>query len=138
MQSLSFKTKILLLVIIPLILVSLALTLLSIYQARELGNKNVDSFSEMIFTLRRGELKNYTELAITAVKHLYENSDPNDLNTQEKAKEIYSAILSLAKTVISLYTITMALMLLTLKSHSLKVKTYGVYKTLMVLILFVR
>ncbi|MGH1441071.1 MAG: cache domain-containing protein [Cellvibrionaceae bacterium] len=89
MQSLTFKTKILLLVIIPLILVSLALTILSIYQARELGNKNVQSFSEMIFNLRRGELKNYTELAITAVKHLYEDAEPNDLVIQEEAKEIF-------------------------------------------------
>jgi len=89
MQSLSFKTKILLLVIIPLILVSLALTSLSIYQATELGDKNVKSFSEMIFNLRRGELKNYTELATTAVKHLYENADPNDIGTQEKAKDIF-------------------------------------------------
>ncbi len=89
MQSLTFKTKILLLVIVPLILVSIALTLLSIYQAKELGSKNVTSFSEMIFNLRRGELKNYTELAITSVKHIYENASPNDVEAQERAKEIF-------------------------------------------------
>ncbi|MGH1487142.1 MAG: cache domain-containing protein [Cellvibrionaceae bacterium] len=73
MASLTFKTKILLLVIIPLILVSLALTLLSVHQAQKLGDQNVDSFSKMIFELRRGELKNYTEIALSAAQHVYEN-----------------------------------------------------------------
>jgi two-component system NarL family sensor kinase len=88
MKSLSFKTKILLLVIIPLVLVSVALTLLSINQAKKLGGKNVDSFTKMIFELRRGELKNYTELAITSVKHAYQNAGVNNVDAQEEAKKI--------------------------------------------------
>jgi two-component system NarL family sensor kinase len=88
MKYLSFKTKILLLVVAPLIIVSVALTALSINQASKLGSKNVDSFSNMIYEFRRGELKNYTELAITAVKHIYANRDPSDIYAQEEAKEI--------------------------------------------------
>ncbi|MEO0443557.1 MAG: cache domain-containing protein [Pseudomonadota bacterium] len=89
MKSLTFKTKILLLVIVPLVMVSLILTLLSIYQAQKLGSKNVESFSEMIFDLRRGELKNYTELALSAVKHVYQGVAPNDIQAQESAKDIF-------------------------------------------------
>ncbi len=89
MTSLSFKTKILLLVIVPLILVSVALTSLSIYQAEKLGGRNIESFSNMIFDLRRGELKNYTELALSAVKHIYDYSGLNDTEAQEAAKEIF-------------------------------------------------
>jgi two-component system, NarL family, sensor kinase len=88
MKFLSFKTKILLLVVVPLVFVSVALTLLSINQANKLGSKNVDSFSNMIFDLRRGELKNYTELAITAVKHVYFDQGLNDVDAQEEAKKI--------------------------------------------------
>ena len=87
-MNLTFKTKILLLVIVPLILVSLALTLLTISQAKKLGRQNVASFSEMIFDLRRGELKNYTELALTSVKHIYDGAKEGDTNAQEAAKDI--------------------------------------------------
>ncbi|MGH1486298.1 MAG: cache domain-containing protein [Cellvibrionaceae bacterium] len=88
MKTLTFKTKILLLVIIPLILVSIALTLLSVFQAQKLGDQNVESFSEMIFELRRGELKNYTEMALSSVKHIYGENAAGDPAAQEAAKKI--------------------------------------------------
>jgi len=88
MKSLNFKHKILILVIVPLILVSAVLTALAIFQAKALGKKNVESFSEKIYDLRRGELENYTSLAKTAIKHIYENAAANDEQAQEQAKKI--------------------------------------------------
>jgi hypothetical protein len=38
------------------------------YQAKELGNRNFEKLSEMIFYLSRKELKNYTSLATTVIK----------------------------------------------------------------------
>ncbi|MFT5422113.1 MAG: two-component system NarL family sensor kinase [Candidatus Endobugula sp.] len=87
-MRMKFKTKILLLVMVPLILVSMALTALSIYQAKKLGSNNVASFTEMIYNLRRNELKNYTELALTSVKHIYNSADEIDPKKQEEAKKI--------------------------------------------------
>lgn len=87
-MNLTFKTKILLLVVVPLILVSVTLTLLTISQATKLGKQNVESFSEMIFDLRRGELKNYTELALTSIKHIHDNAGENVAESQEAAKDI--------------------------------------------------
>jgi two-component system NarL family sensor kinase len=87
-KNIYFKSKIILLVVVPLTLVSVALTLLSINQASKLGRENADSFSNMIFDLRRGELKNYTELAITAVQHIYQNTDLDNVYAQEEAKKI--------------------------------------------------
>jgi two-component system NarL family sensor kinase len=89
MKSLSFKTKILLLVIIPLVVVSLLLTMLTVYQAKELGSRNVEKFSDMIFDLRRKELKNYTSLATSAIKHVYNKSNLDILKSQAEAKEIF-------------------------------------------------
>lgn len=83
-----FKTKILLLVLVPLILTSIALTALSVYQAKKLGSQNVDSFTDMIYKLRRNELKNYTNLALTSIKHIYKNTDVVDPEAQESAKDI--------------------------------------------------
>jgi two-component system NarL family sensor kinase len=88
MRNLNFKTKILLLTLAPLVVVSILTITLAVYQAKELGNKNISSFSDKIFELRRAELKNYTEIAVTAVKHLTEKGDIEDNDTQEEVKEI--------------------------------------------------
>lgn len=88
MKTLSFKAKILLLVLIPLVLVSVALTILAIYQADVLGKSNVTTFSEKIYELRRNELKNYTEMARSSVKHIYEGPNKDSAASQEQAKTI--------------------------------------------------
>lgn len=88
MKTLSFKAKILLLVLIPLILVSTALTVLAIYQATELGERNLTAFSDKIYDLRRNELKNYTEMALTSVEHIYNSENKDDPKVQEAAKTI--------------------------------------------------
>jgi two-component system NarL family sensor kinase len=88
MKNLNFKTKILLLVLTPLILVSIALTILAIYQANALGEQNIQSFSQKIYDLRRNELKNYTEMALSSVKHIYNSKDKNSPQAQEQAKNI--------------------------------------------------
>ncbi len=89
MKNLSFKAKILLLVLIPLVLVSTALTALAIFQAKELGDNNLKTFAEKIYDLRRNELKNYTEMALTSVKHIYNNeTEKRSPEAQESAKTI--------------------------------------------------
>ena len=88
MKSLNLKTKILLLVLIPLVLVSIALTMLAIYQADVLGKKNLTTFSDKIYELRRNELKNYTEMARSSVEHIYNNSNKDSFEAKEQAKTI--------------------------------------------------
>ena len=88
MKTLSFKAKILSLVLAPLIFVSSALTLLAIYQATELGERNLTTFAKQIYNLRRNELKNYTEMALTSVEHIYNSKYKDDPTAQETAKTI--------------------------------------------------
>lgn len=88
MRNLNFKTKILLLTLAPLVIVSILTVTLAVYQATEIGNKNINSFSNTIFELRREELKNYTDIAVSAVKHLTEKGDIENENTQEEVKDI--------------------------------------------------
>jgi two-component system, NarL family, sensor kinase len=71
-----------------LVSVSISLTALSIYQAKKLGSQNVSNFSEMIYNLRRNELKNSTELALTAVQHIDTKADSEKVQNQENAKTI--------------------------------------------------
>lgn len=89
MKNLNFRTKILILVVTPLIIISILLTLLSINQANKLGEKNISTFSDTIFNLRREELKNYTELATSTVEHVRKNQNLTLYESQELAKDIY-------------------------------------------------
>ncbi|MGH1487547.1 MAG: cache domain-containing protein [Cellvibrionaceae bacterium] len=88
MGQLSFKSKILLLTLLPLIVVSVLIISLAAYQAKQLGDKNVSNFSEKIYELRKIELKNYTNIAKTAVKHLDKVDNKDSLLLQEEIKEI--------------------------------------------------
>lgn len=89
MVQLSFKSKILMLELIPLVLVSIAVTMLAIYQATQLGQSNLKLFKEKIYDSRRAELKNYVELALTSVDHLYQGGARFDPKSQEMAKTIF-------------------------------------------------
>lgn len=88
MKTLSFKAKILLLVLVPLVLLSIALTALAIFQVNDLGERNLQVFSEKIYSLRKGELKNYTEMALSSVEHIYASEHRDTEEAQEAAKTI--------------------------------------------------
>jgi two-component system NarL family sensor kinase len=88
MKKLNFKTKILFLTIIPLIIVSILTISLAVYQAKDIGNKNINSFSNKIFELRRSELKNYTDLAVSALRHITRKENMSNEAAQEEVKEI--------------------------------------------------
>ncbi len=88
MKPLNFKTKILLLTLAPIIIVSSLTIIIALYQAQELGSKNIERFSDKIFELRRSELKNYTNIAVTTLKHITENKDMKYKKAQEEVKKI--------------------------------------------------
>lgn len=88
MKNISIKTKILLLTIIPLIIVSIVIIYIAVDQAKALGDKNIDSFSTKIFDLRRIELENYTNIAVSAVEHITKNNPKADIQAQEEVKDI--------------------------------------------------
>lgn len=89
MKKLSFKVKILFLALVPLILLGVLTTLLGLYQTSQLGSRNLDSFAEKIYELRRDELKNYTEIAHSAIDSFVNKGDPDSAN---KAKEALRTI----------------------------------------------
>ncbi len=88
MRNINIKTKILLLTIIPLIIVSIVIIYIAVLQAKSLGDKNIEGFSNKIFELRRIELKNYTDIAVSAIKHISLDNSISDLEAQEKVKQI--------------------------------------------------
>lgn len=106
MKSTTFKTKILLLAMLPLVTISIVLTVLAIYQTnklgqyaieqtQQLGNDSVSNFKDKIYDLRRKELKNYTELAMSSIRDIYSPeyaSSDEELDAQARAKDIINAL----------------------------------------------
>ncbi len=88
MSPLSFKFKILLLTTIPLMVVSVLIISITVYQARQLGDRNIESFKKKIYDLRKIELKNYTNIAKTAITHFDIQRNRGVENVEEQAKQI--------------------------------------------------
>ena len=69
----SYKTKIALLTLIPLMMAIIVTSLSTVKQTNELANIQAKSFEQELITLKEKELKNYLELAFTAIDHVYQN-----------------------------------------------------------------
>ncbi|MFY0677372.1 MAG: cache domain-containing protein [Neptuniibacter sp.] len=90
--SASLKTKVLLLSIVPLILVTVAITLISLNQARSLSEQEISTFEENLLRSKRQELEHYVEMASNAIEHVVRKSSPGDVEAETEVKRILSEL----------------------------------------------
>ncbi|MBY4676305.1 cache domain-containing protein [Marinobacterium sp. CAU 1594] len=88
----SLKTKILLLAILPLILVTAVNTLISQKQAQLLSEQEIRTFEENLLASKRNELQNYVSLAMTSIAHLVAEADPHDRYAQQEIKRVLDGL----------------------------------------------
>lgn len=89
MKNLTIQTRVLLLALVPVIVLTAFLTTYNLKQAQGIGDEAVEGFSSDMETSKRQELKNYIELARTSIAHLYHQpGSANDPEIQEQAWEI--------------------------------------------------
>lgn len=89
MKNLTIQTRVLLLALVPVIVLTAFLTAFNLNQARDIGGGAVASFSSDMEMSKRQELKNYMSLARSSISHLYEQPDSaNDPEVREQAWEI--------------------------------------------------
>ncbi|OZG71892.1 hypothetical protein BTA51_17960 [Hahella sp. CCB-MM4] len=88
MKKLNFRIKILILTLLPLVIISSLMIGLVIRQVDELGTHNVANFSDKFYELRRQEIKNYTNIAVTSLKHLTSPENRTQEGTQEQVRQI--------------------------------------------------
>lgn len=84
----SLKTKILLLSILPLIMVTVAITMISLTQARLLSEQEINTFEENLLRSKRQELQHYVTLAMNSIDHVLVNAKPGDSQAEEQVKRI--------------------------------------------------
>jgi len=89
MNKLTIQARVLLLALLPVALLTALLTTYNLTQARAIGEQAVVSFSEDMEASKRQELRNYLQLAKTAIQHLYDQpGSENNPEVQQQAWEI--------------------------------------------------
>ncbi|WP_020407186.1 cache domain-containing protein [Hahella ganghwensis] len=88
MKKLNFRIKILILTLLPLIVISSLMIGLVVRQMDQLGGHNVANFSDKFYELRRKEIKNYTNIAVTSLKHITTPENREDKESQEQVRQI--------------------------------------------------
>lgn len=88
MKFFNFKTKIIFLSVVPILIIGVVLTLLSAFYSRQLWERNTEEFGKKIYELRRQELKHYTQLATAAINHAYRHSSMDNEGAQQMALQV--------------------------------------------------
>ncbi|AXS84643.1 MULTISPECIES: methyl-accepting chemotaxis protein [Marinobacter] len=89
MKNLTIQTRVLLLALVPVILLTAFLTSYNLNQASDIGEEAVAGFSTDMEASKRQELKNYLELARTSIAHLYNQpGSADDPEVREQAWDI--------------------------------------------------
>ncbi|MDI3324356.1 cache domain-containing protein [Pontibacterium granulatum] len=86
--AMSLKSKILLLALLPLILMTAAIMLISQRQAHDLSEQEIHTFEGNLLEAKRSELQNYVSLAMTSIAHIVRTYQPGDKAAEEEIKRI--------------------------------------------------
>ena len=87
-KNLSIKSKILLLSLITIVVVSISIAIDSIYSIQKLSSKNIEDFKNNAYLKKEDELKNYVSLAMKTVEGYYNRTatDKIKVEVQEQLK----------------------------------------------------
>ncbi|RFA26608.1 hypothetical protein CAI21_16755 [Alkalilimnicola ehrlichii] len=88
LTGLSFRVKLTLLTLLPLVVMTASLTVIGMDQTTRLSRAQVDILNSALLEARKAELRNYMELGYTAVRQLYENAAADDAIAQERVAEL--------------------------------------------------
>ncbi|CTQ55158.1 Oxygen sensor histidine kinase NreB [Roseibium album] len=84
----TFKTKLLLITILPLIAVSLLIGGTTYYQSRQLINAETRSVAQRVLAAKRQEIRNYVSLALTSIEQIYKDEPGGREAAQTEVMEI--------------------------------------------------
>lgn len=88
----SLKTKILLLALVPLFLVTTSITFISVQQVRSLSETEIAIFEENLLKSKRTELEHYVSLALSSISPIVSSHPVTDENARKQVKAILDAI----------------------------------------------
>ncbi|WP_413284540.1 cache domain-containing protein [Vibrio sp. MA40-2] len=86
------KVKLILLTLIPLIMVSASISWISIFQAKALGNKEVEIFRENLIRASESALKDSIDMAISAIDPIYQSTHVTENEAKNQVKKILNQL----------------------------------------------
>ncbi|QDG75656.1 cache domain-containing protein [Labrenzia sp. PHM005] len=84
----TFKTKLLLITILPLIAVSILIGSVTYYHSRTLIDAQTEAVEKRILASKRQEIRNYVSLALTSIEEIYENQPGGRMVAQDEVMRI--------------------------------------------------
>ena len=84
----NFSQKVFLLAVLPMLLAMLLTILLVNVETRELSDKQAIELKQALLDVRKNELVHYTNLAFSAINHLYHSEEIDEGFAQERVQEI--------------------------------------------------
>ncbi|WP_051206486.1 cache domain-containing protein [Oceanospirillum maris] len=88
----SLKTKILLLALVPLVLVTTSITLISAQQVKSLSETEIAIFEHNLRESKRTELQHYVSLALSSISPILHRTDLDDASAKKEVKAVLDAI----------------------------------------------
>ena len=88
----NFRQQVLALAILPLIIAILVITALVTSQSRDLAKSGIKTFEQNMLEAKRQELVNYINLALSSIDQIYNNASKDDLEAQQKVKDILTQL----------------------------------------------
>lgn len=82
------KIKILLLSLIPMMLVTSAVTWIGLNQAHQLSEEEIRLFEDNLLASKQRELKNYVSLAMTSIAHIVNSAGADDKQARAEVRKI--------------------------------------------------
>lgn len=88
----SLKLKIILLSLLPLILVSTAISYVGFKHAHVLSENEIKIFEEHLLASKKREIKHYVELALTSIKHIENDVSMDEPQAKQEIKKILNGL----------------------------------------------
>ncbi|MCK5916940.1 MAG: cache domain-containing protein [Cocleimonas sp.] len=88
----SFRSRIILYALIPLLLITGGMLFLSRYETDELSSKELQIFRDQLIDAKKKEVVNYTQLVQAAIQPLIHSPNSNKKRAQERVKNLLSQL----------------------------------------------
>ncbi|MDA0147750.1 cache domain-containing protein [Vibrio sp. LaRot3] len=86
------KAKLILLSLLPLLLVTASMSWIAVYQAKTLGDKEVEIFRSGLIQSKESALKDSVDLAFDAISHVYNDPNLDEVTAKNAVKSIISKL----------------------------------------------
>lgn len=92
MVNVTLKQKILLLTLVPLLTVLSIVMFVANMQLREFGEHQIEVFRSQLLADKKDALEGYVDLALSSIKHIYDQSPADDQTAEDQALDIITKL----------------------------------------------